>query len=165
MGSVYDFTANHRWFWFMAHLTPLPHISSDARPPPPPSRLRILHPHQGQLKEMIPPRNKIYERLTPIFLPVYRIHRLPPWGCFHPRWFTKLETGAHLSGVIERMGQLACLLWQVLIENQTRVVSGLHLSLLTFCYHTSMDNLGCGHNDRNHKMTLSQYNMHSEAEL
>lgn len=66
-----------------------------------PHRLPILQPRQGQLKEMIPHHCKIYGRFTPVCRPVYRIHWLPPWSCFRPRWFNK--AGAHLLGVTGSM--------------------------------------------------------------
>lgn len=90
-----------------------------------PPRLCIPQPRQGQLKEMMPPHHKIYERFTPVCLPVYRIHWLPPKELLPSPVVYK--AGTHLLGVTESMSPAACLLWQVLIENQTQVASGLNL--------------------------------------
>lgn len=58
------------------------------------------------------------------FLPVYRIHWLPPRGCFCS--LVVYEAGAHQLGVTGSKSPAACLLWQVLIENQTQVASSLN---------------------------------------
>lgn len=91
-----------------------------------PPRLPVLQARQGHLKEMIPLHHKIYERFTPVCLPVYRIHWLPPRSCSRPRWFTKQEP---IYWVSQRAWaqQRACLQWQALIENQTQVASSLKL--------------------------------------
>lgn len=66
------------------------------------------------------------------------------------------KAAAHLLSVTESLSQAACLLWQVLIENQTQVAFSLDLkaSLCPSVATLTWITLDC---DTNHKMYLSQY--------
>ena len=130
---------------------PTPH------PPFSPPRLPILLPRQGQLKEMIPPRRKIYERFTPRLPPCLQ-SALTPAKEPHPSPVIH-KAGAHLSGVTGSKSPATCLLWQVLIENQTACIQFKPRSCSLPCYHTGLGILGQWHKDTNHKRMCHNTNM------
>lgn len=109
-------------------------------PPHSSPRLCILQPRQGQLKDMMPPHHKIYERFAPVCLPVYRMHRLPRGAASIPSGLQSRKSSIECQRVHEpsSLSPVTGANWEA---NTGCIQLKPQSFTLTFCCHTGRNNL------------------------